>query len=187
MKNIAVLVALMLAAPTAAAADTIHQFSNLALSPSGARTATIESEDAGNLTQEPHGQVVVRDANGKIAASYDPCAGCRYTNPAFSPKGNALVFLATDEKAGKVTLYRVTSGKPQPLTTVSGVANTPRFSPDGSRIALLVTLGAHKKTGATQAAAPQVGEIGETEDEQRIAVIPASGGVLTPVSPHELL
>ncbi len=185
MKNIAVLAALLLAAPAAAAADTIHQFNGLALSPAGDRTATIESDDPGNLAQEPHGQIQVRDVAGKIVARYDPCAACRYANPVFSPKGDALVFLATDDKAGKVTLYRAASGKPQILATLSGVANTPRFSPDGSRIALLVTLGAHKKTGATQAAAPQVGQIGESQDEQRIAILPASGGALKPISPAD--
>ena len=185
MKNIAVLAVLLLAAPAAAAADTIHQFNGLALSPAGDRTAAIESDDPGGLAQEPHGQILVRDAAGKVIAHYDPCAACRYANPVFSPKGDALVFLATDDKAGKVTLYRATSSKPQALATVTGVANTPRFSPDGSRIALLVTLGAHKKTGATQAAAPQVGEIGESQDEQRIAIVPASGGALKPISPAD--
>ena len=92
------------------------------------------------------------------------------------------MFLAADEKAGKTRTVRAANGKAQSLTVISGVANTPLFSADGARIALLVTLGAHKKTGATQAAAPQVGEIGENNDEQRIAVLPASGGALKPVS-----
>ncbi len=168
-----------------APSGAIHQFDDLALAPAGDKTATVESDDPGNLTDEPHGAVIVRDAGGKIVAHYDPCAACRYSGMAWSPKGDALVFLAVDEKAGKTTLYRVADGKTQSLTVISGVANTPRFSADGARIALLVTLGAHKKTGATQAAAPQVGEIGENNDEQRIAVLPASGGALKPVSPAD--
>jgi len=95
------------------------------------------------------------------------------------------VFLAADEKAGKTTLYRAAGGKAQSLTVISGVANTPRFSADGARIAILATLGAHKKTGAIQAAAPLVGEIGENNDEQRIALVSASGGALKPVSPAD--
>lgn len=184
MKAIA-LASLFLATPALAASGAIHQFNDLALAPGGDKLATVESDDPGNLTDEPHGQVVVRDQAGKVVAHYDPCADCRYSGAAWSPNGDALVFLAADEKAGKTTLYRTTSASTQPLTVISGVANTARFSADGSRIALLVTLGAHKKTGATQASAPLVGEIGENEDEQRIAVLPASGGALKLISPAD--
>jgi dipeptidyl aminopeptidase/acylaminoacyl peptidase len=183
MKAITFAALLLLATPAMAA--PIHQFSDLALAPAGDKLAVVESDDPGNLADEPHGTVVVRDAGGKIIAHYDPCTTCRYSNPVWSPKGDAFVFLAADEKAGKTTLYRVASGNPQSLTVLSGVANTPLFSADGTRIALLATLGAHKKTGAIQAAAPQVGEIGQSEDEQRIAVLPASGGDLKLVSPAD--
>src|SRR5579871_675323 len=185
MKFRAILPALLLATPAMAAPGMIHQFKDLALAPDGGKTATVESDDPGNLAEEPHGAVVVRDAAGKVAAHYDPCPTCRYSDPAWSPKGDTLVFLAIDDKAGKVTLYRVQSGNPQALTAVTGVANTPRYSPDGTRIALLATLGAHKMTGAIEAGAAQVGEIGSSPDEQRIVVMPASGGVLMPVSPAD--
>ena len=184
MKVIA-LASLFMATPALAASGAIHQFSELALAPSGDRLAAVESDDPGNLADEPHGQVVVRDQAGKVIAHYDPCTQCRYSGTVWSPKSEALVFLAADEKAGKTTLYRAASGRAQPLTVISGVANTPRFSADGNRIALLVTLGAHKKTGATQASAPLVGEIGENEDEQRIAVLAASGGELKLISPAD--
>ncbi len=174
-----------IAAPVSPPAVVIHQFENLALSPDGARTATVESDDPGNLADEPHGAVTVRDANGKMVAHYDPCSVCRYSGLAWSPKGDVLVFLGADRKASKTTLYRVASGEPQSLTVISGVANTPRFSADGKRIALLATIGARKMTGATEAAAAQVGEIGASEDEQRISVLPATGGALKQVSPAD--
>jgi len=172
------------ATPALAAATTIHQFSDLALAPAGDRTATVESDDPGNLPDEPHGGVVLRGPDGKVFARFDPCKTCRYANPAFSPEGE-LVFLAADEKAGKTTLFHVPNNVPRPLTVINGIANTVRFSPDGNQIALLVTLGAKKKTGATQAGAPLVGEIGEKNDEQRIAMLPAGGGTLRPVSPAD--
>src|SRR5579863_7811963 len=90
------------ARPALAAGTTIHQFSDLALAPAGDRTATVESDDPGNLSDEPHGKVVVRGADGRVLASFDPCKSCRYANPAFSPSGE-VVFLANDEKAGKTT------------------------------------------------------------------------------------
>ena len=172
MRRILTLCVLIATIPTRAASATIHLFSDLALAPQGDHTATVESEDPGNLPDEPHAKIVVRGPDGKVFLNFDPCQTCRYTDPAFSSRGE-LVFLATDEKKGQTTLYHAPNGVPRPLTVIAGLANTARFSPDGSRIALLVTLGAKKKTGATEAAAPQVGEIGETNDEQRIAVLPA--------------
>ena len=185
MKLTALLPAMFLVTPALAAPAAMHHFADLALAPDGGKTATVESDDPGNLTEEPHGAVVVRDASGKVIAHYDPCATCRYSDPAWSPKGDTLVFLATDDKKGKATLYGVQAGGPKALTEITGVANTPRFSADGTRIALLATLGAHKMTGAIEAGAAQVGEIGSSPDEQRIAVMPASGGVLKPVSPAD--
>lgn len=177
------LASLLVATP--AFASSIHQFSDLALAPSGDKLAAVESDDPGNLAEEPHGQVVVRDGLGKIIAHYDPCAQCRYSSTAWSPKADTLLFLAADEKAGKTTLYRAGPDGARPLTVISGVANTPRFSFDGRSVALLVTLGAHKKTGAIQASAPQVGEIGQSNDEQRIAVLALAGGQLQLISPAD--
>ena len=185
MRSIIVAFLLLPATPALAAPTVVHQFADLALAPDGGRTATVESDDPGNLAEEPHGAVVARDANGKILAHYDPCPTCRYSDPAWSPKSDMLVFLATDDKAGKTTLYGTQSGNAKALTEIAGVANTPRFSADGAHIALLVTLGAHKMTGAIEAGAAQVGEIGAKPDEQRIAVMPASGGALKPVSPAD--
>src|SRR6185312_11766575 len=92
---------------------------------------------------------------------------------------------ATDRKKGTATLYAVEKNQPHALAVVKGIANDPRFSPDGMRIALLATVGAHKLTGAVEAGAAQVGEIGESNDEQRIAVLPAKGGKLKFVSPDD--
>lgn len=181
LKSLSIAIALLISAPALAA--PMHQFSDLALSPDGARTATVESDDPGGQAQEPHGVVTVRDAAGKIIAHYDPCAQCRYSGLAWSPKGDALVFLAADDKAHQTFLFR--AGAAKPLTAIKGIANTPRFSPDGTRIAILATLGARKKTGAVEAAAAQVGEIGASNDEQRIAILPAAGGTARPVSPAD--
>ncbi|MBV9572335.1 MAG: S9 family peptidase [Alphaproteobacteria bacterium] len=171
---------------TAAAAKVvIHDFDHLAIAPDGGRVAAVEADDPGNLPEEPHGHVVVRNAAGKIVASYDPCKVCRYSDTAFAPKADAMAFLASDEKAHKATLFVAGGGKARSVTVIDGVANTVRWSPDGARIALLATIGAHKKTGAVEAGAALVGEIGESNDEQRIAIVPVGGGVLRLVSPAD--
>ncbi len=168
-----------------AAPVVIRDHDHLALSANGDRVADVEADDPGNLPEEPHGRVVVHDTHGTVLGSYDPCATCKYSDTAWSPSGDTLAFIATDSKAGTAALYAVTNGKPKLLTSISGVANTVRYAPDGSRIALLVTVGAHKMIGAVEAGAALVGEIGESNDEQRIGVVPASGGAMALVSPAD--
>ena len=71
------------------------------------------------------------------------------------------------------------------LATFKGIAQALRLSPDGKSVAVLATFDAQKQSGAVEAGVRQVGEIGEANDEQRIAVIPLAGGTLRPVSPAD--
>ena len=158
------------------AAPTRRVFSGLTMAPAGDRLAVLESDQADNATAEPHKRLVIRAATtGAVLATHDPCPACNYQDPAFSPDGHRIAFLGHDRKAATTTLYLVTDGTLAARTVIHGVAARPRFSPDGKMLAVLAVIGAHKEVGATQAAAPQVGEIGETFDEQRIAVMPTSG------------
>src|SRR6185312_3981919 len=160
-RTFALCAALSLFAISAQAAPVvIRDHDHLALSAKGDRVADVEADDPGNLAEEPHGRVVVHDVHGTVLANYDPCKTCKYSDTAWSPSGDTLAFIATDRKARAAALYAVKNGKPQRLTVLSGVANTVRYAPDGSRIALLVTVGAHKMIGAVEAGAALVGEIG---------------------------
>ncbi|TFW22259.1 S9 family peptidase [Massilia arenosa] len=178
-------IAAALAASSWANAAELHSYRALALTSAGDRLAAIESGDSSG-GKRPHAALAIRDAaTGKILTQYDPCASCSYDQPSWSADGQALAFIATDGKAGTATLYVARGADVKPLATVKGVASTATFSPDGKQIALLATVGAKKLTGATQAGAPLVGEIGSEEDEQRIAVVPAAGGELRLVSPND--
>jgi dipeptidyl aminopeptidase/acylaminoacyl peptidase len=132
--------------------------------------------------------VVVRDrGTGAIVATYDPCPACRYAGLTWSPDGAALAFIATDAATGHAALNVVRDGQAKVLASLEGVAETPRFSPDGALIALMATPGAHKETGAVEAGAQLVGDIDAltVADEKRIAVLPATGGPLRYVSPAD--
>jgi dipeptidyl aminopeptidase/acylaminoacyl peptidase len=173
-------------AMAAAGPEGMHDYRALALNASGERLAAVESLNSGGESKRPHGAIKVRDAaNGKILAAYDPCAACSYDFPSWSPDRAALSFIGSDSKAGTATLYVAADGKVSALTTIKGVANTARWSPDGKQLALLATVGAKKNTGATEAGAALVGEIGTEEDEQRIAIVARSGGKLRLVSPAD--
>jgi dipeptidyl aminopeptidase/acylaminoacyl peptidase len=185
--NTVLAAALMAAAGMASAApQAMHSYRAVAINATGDQVAAIEADDAGGEAKRAHARIVVRDAaSGKVLASYDPCASCGYDFPSWSPDRKALSFIASDAKAGAATLYVAAGGKVSAVTTVKGVANTARWSPDGKRLALLATIGASKNTGATEAGAALVGEIGTVEDAQRIAIVARSGGELKLVSPAD--
>ncbi len=172
-------VALATASSAAAQTPTLALYKALALSPDGLQLVTIDSAEAQDTAiSDTHGNVVIRDARtGAVTARFDPCATCSYAGSNWSPDGRQLAFIATDSKAGTAMLMAAGVGAPvRTLATVNGVAETPRWSPDGRHIALLAVVGAHKAVGAVEAGRAQVGEIGEADDEQRIAVVEVDGG-----------
>ncbi len=180
---------LLIAGVAAAAPQPMHTYRALALSADGSRLAAIEGEDAPGNTKKIAPKLVVRQTvTGKVLASYAAfagCADCQLDAPAWSPDQQALAFIGADRKAGTATLFVLRGDKVTALTTIKGVANTARWSDDGGRIALLATVGAKKLTGAVEAGAAQVGEIGVEDDEQRIGIVPAQGGALQLVSPAD--
>jgi dipeptidyl aminopeptidase/acylaminoacyl peptidase len=174
------------AALAQAEGPALRDYRALALSGAGDRVVALEANDPGGLPKRPHSTVVVRDAaSGKVLNEYDPCATCSYDRPSWAPDGRSLAFIASDSKAGTAMLFVAQQGKAKQLLTIKGVANTARWSPDGQRLALLATLNARKQVGAVEAGAPQVGEIGEVDDAQRIGTVPAAGGALKLLSPAD--
>ncbi|THC46871.1 S9 family peptidase [Massilia sp. Mn16-1_5] len=175
-----------LLAATAAHGAQMRDYRSVAISAGGESIAAIESSDPGIPGQRAHAAIVVRDAaSGRITAQYDPCATCSYDFPSWSPDRKGLAFIASNRETGEATLWVARDGETIAAASVKGVANTARWSPDGASIALLATVGAKKQTGAVEAGARQVGEIGIEEDAQRIALAPAAGGTLRLVSPPD--
>jgi dipeptidyl aminopeptidase/acylaminoacyl peptidase len=178
----AAVLAFLTAAPTTA--TTLRHYDGLALSPTGDRIAAVESDAEPNAPRLPAERIVIRNArSGSVLAIIDQCAGCRYYDPTFLPGGRLLAIVKDGPKA-RLTLISA-NGRAATLSEFEGIAQKPSLSPDGRSVALLVTLSARKEAGATQPGVRQVGEIGEENDEQRIAVVPLIGGPLRPVSPAD--
>jgi len=180
--RLALAAALLAATAAPALAAPLHSYSGLALSAAGDRVASVE-ENEGDAAKPAHGRIVVRSAkDGKILATIDPCAQCTYSGLTFGP-GGTLAYLQRDRATGMVALALADGKTTRTIASVKGIAQTPRFSPDGRKIALLVTLNAAKESGATQPGVRQVGEIGEKSDEQRLAVFSLAGAPVTDVKP----
>lgn len=182
----AALVALLGAAGLSSA-EGMRSYRSLAISGNGERLAAIEAVEGEPKTGP---RIVVREtATGKIVSTFvqSDCIQCRIEAPVWSPDQKAMALISTDAKAGTATVNVLRDGKLTQVATVKGVANTVRWSPDGRQLAFLATVGARKLTGAVEAGARQIGEIGvaEQEDEQRIAVVSAGGGDFKLVSPSD--
>jgi dipeptidyl aminopeptidase/acylaminoacyl peptidase len=176
MPILTAVLAIAVAAAPAPVTTHQHAFTGLALAPQGDQIAVLEADERDDAREIAHKTLVIRDTvKGGVLARYDPCPACDYQNPTYAPDGRRIAFLGRDRKASTTTLYLVADGAVSARTIVTGVAERPRFAPDGRTLALLVILGAHKEVGATQAAAAQVGDIGETLDEKRIAVLAVDG------------
>ncbi len=170
-------------APAWADEPAPREYKAVALSGNGERIVALETAGAPG-EQKSHAVVVVRDAaTGRILHQYDPCGPCSYDAPGWSPDGRSVAFIGSEP--GSAALYVATGSRARPLATVKGVANSARWSPDGSQVALLATVGAVKETGATAAGARLVGEIGSRDDAQRIATVAAAGGRLKLLSPAD--
>ena len=182
--------ALALLGVSGAATAAPVTYGSLTLNLSGKELAAVEKPPAAG--NSPAGEVIVVRAvsDGHVLRRLTTCASCRYTALAWG-RDDALAFLAREPGKNETTLNVAQADGVRTIATIPGIASTLRFSPKGDRIAALVTLNAAKETGATQAGARLIGEIGSHDDQQRIAVFPlspssagSSSSQVSPISPE---
>lgn len=183
-----VFVALLLL-PSAAFANPVHLFDELALSRSGTIVASIEYDEPAHDGDEPTRTLVVRTVAGdrttNIGLACPPGPACKPSAIALSPDASKLGFVLHVPGDDKSHLYEVGTdgtGLAERLA-FDGTLGGLRYGKDG-RLALLAVAGAHKEVGAIKAGAPLSGVIGVDEDEQRIAIL--DGSRLDFVSPANL-
>ncbi|WP_428376156.1 alpha/beta hydrolase family protein [Lichenicoccus sp.] len=184
----AVLAAFTVAAQAhAAAAAPLHLFRSVVIAPDGRHVASIETDDLPAETQPP-ARLLIRGPGGATSSIDLPCAGrpgCVPSSPTWSADGQTVAFLL-DEPDGigtDIETVAATGGTPQRALAFPGPLDSLRYGP-GGQLAVLATANAHKRVGATQAAAALQGEIGVSFDEQRIAVV--DHAALRFISPADL-
>jgi dipeptidyl aminopeptidase/acylaminoacyl peptidase len=190
-----------LAAP-AAAAPTMTQV----------LTASFAVRDLGGVNLAPSGDAVAWDesfhdpANLLHSARYTslyvaPLAGgkrFRLTagnangfydeeNPVWSPDGSKIAFLSDARSKGQSQVYvaRSDGSGVRQLGVLNGNVQRLTWAPGGQALAALYLPSAHRKAGALAPGARDVGVIGSTVEEQRLAVLDAASGNLRFVTPGD--
>jgi Tol biopolymer transport system component len=93
---------------------------------------------------------------------------------AWSADGSQLAFLADlpgDVPSAQLWTAAVDGGAPVKCADLTGYAENPRFSPDGSKLAVLFIEGMPRVAGPLQPMTPLAGVVDEKIYEQRIAVV----------------
>jgi dipeptidyl aminopeptidase/acylaminoacyl peptidase len=150
----------------------------VALSPDGSQVAYVVK---GELSVIP-----VSGGPPRIIAVEDKLA---LRDVAWSPDSKRIAFIADlpgDIPAAQVWIAGVGGGSATKHADLKGYAESPRFSPDGSKLALLFIEGIPRIAGPLQPMTPLAGVIDEKVYEQRIALLDLQTDRLTQVTPVDM-
>jgi dipeptidyl aminopeptidase/acylaminoacyl peptidase len=173
------------------ALNSVHTFSEVALSPDGKRVVygTVVPGKRGGADVDVSSLWIVnaRDGSGAVRLTACPGSVCDEHGAAWSPDGTHIAFVTTDAKEQLQIATADASGNGvTTITKAQGPLDTPRWSPDSKRIAFLYSKGAPKTPGPLNPLSRDAGVLSESFYEQRLAVIQAQGGEPTLLSPADL-
>jgi len=139
----------------------------------------------------PHQRITIAPvAHPHATVTIATCAACDTGDFAWSPTGASIAYVETSAGQGQLAVARADgSGAHRITRTLRGPLSSPKWSPDGSSLAVLYTPGAAQAPSPLFPRTPDAGVVGSTYVEQRIAVVPLAGsgaGLARLASPPEL-
>jgi dipeptidyl aminopeptidase/acylaminoacyl peptidase len=171
--------------PTSSRAATLldsmphaKRIGQVALSPDGTQVAYFVK-----------GELMLIPVSGGVARAIAVEGKLSLRDAAWSPDGKRIAFIADlpgDVPAAQVWIAGVDGSAPVKHAELKGYAESPRFSPDGSRLAVLFIEGIPRIAGPLQPMTPLAGVIDEKAYEQRIAVVDLDTDHLTQVTPADM-
>jgi dipeptidyl aminopeptidase/acylaminoacyl peptidase len=155
-----------------------------------AAVAWVEDVSAAEATTAIYLRAIASPAteSHSVTASNDG-RGHREDGIAWAPDGHTMAFLSDNGHPGQQQLYVIDVDAAAParrVTSVKGQLAQPRWSPDGTQLAVLFVAGSTQGTGALVAYKPDAGVVGEVEEEQRIAIVALATGAVREVSPANM-
>ena len=178
-----------LAALLLCAAAPVHDFLSVAISPDGARIASIEGDEGPAGTADIQTVVIRPTAGGPDTNLKLPCGAVRDCTPsslAWSPDGQKVSFILRTPGSHAHSIYTADAqtGALTRRLAFNGTLESLSISRTG-QLAVLATPGATKEVGAVEAGAAQTGELGAAVHEQRLATLQPDG-TLRWASPPDL-
>lgn len=178
----------------ASALSAVHVLGEVSVSPDGGRVIYGQLATARRGGAEVEVSTLwianAKDGSGLTRLTACPGAVCDEHSASWSPDGTHIAFVTTDQKEQpQLALAAVGGAGATHIATVTqahGPLDTPRFSPDGRRIAFLYSPGAPKTPGPLNPLSRDAGVLSETFHEQRLAVISAQGGEIRLLGPANL-
>jgi dipeptidyl aminopeptidase/acylaminoacyl peptidase len=150
--------------------------------------ATI-SPDGAQVAYIVDGELSVVPSGGGTARAISIDGKLELRDVAWSTDSKQIAFVADlpgDVPSAQIFTATVDGGTPTKRANVKGYATTPKFSPDGSKLALLFTKDLPRIAGPLQPMTPLAGVIGDEVYEQRLTTIDLSTGTLAQISPADM-
>ena len=165
------------ASALAVAAPPVQRaYLELAMSPDGRYLATVEGDNLPSGGLPLVRELVIRSTDGKTETAVPlPCGAvpqCWPSSPAWTPDGTRLSFALRVPGSHARSVFQVRadgSGLTQ-LLAFDGTIKNLRYAKTGA-LAMLATAGATKEVGATEAGAPNTGDIDAASPAQRLALL----------------
>jgi dipeptidyl aminopeptidase/acylaminoacyl peptidase len=171
--------------------NSVHPFSEVALSPDGKRLVygNVVTGKRGGADVDVSALWLIDAKDGSAPVRLTACPGsiCDEHGAAWSADGKRIAFVTTgaDEQA-QIASSDTAGANITMLTQAHGPLDTPRFSPDGKRIAFLYSEDAPKQPGPLNPLDRDAGVLSSTIYEQRLAVVRAGGGAIAVLGPADL-
>jgi dipeptidyl aminopeptidase/acylaminoacyl peptidase len=177
--------------PTPAApGPAVRRFSDVTLSPNGDYLAWVgpREDRPGSKTADAVVVLDLRNPSKRRAVSVPGAEPGSAHDLAWSRDSRSVAFLATARTGGITALYIAGSDGTQAslVAKLPGAVSQPRFSPDGSQLALLYSSPSEQANGPLDAAPRDTGAIDTRIDRQHLALVSAKGGALRQVTPADL-
>jgi dipeptidyl aminopeptidase/acylaminoacyl peptidase len=169
----------------------VHPIGEVAISPDGRRvvygTSIVGRKDGADVDVSALWLADAKDGSSVVRLTACPGSICEEHGAVWSPDGKSIAFVTTDaHEQPQIAVANAATNEVRAITAAHGPLDTPRWSPDGGRIAFLYSEGAPKAPGPLNPLSRDAGVLSETIYEQRLAVVPAAGGAPKLLGPPDL-